>query len=339
MIVEDQKVEVAITRRNMNIYMKLGYTNLKVGEAILVDIQDLPRGSHAKVKVQCDYCKKIIDVVYKDYVAYKFDKYSCVHCRQKKTSEYNLKQRQKKLYERALSFCNEMGYALITPIDDILNAETRVIYKCPKHGLRETKIYTLIDKHECLECSYEHRASQQRKTPEEVYNDFKQCGGILLNKEDYREWNCKNLRVICECCGEVFVTSYCAFMQHNGQRCSKCASTISRGEYAIKQYLETNRVRFYMQFRFDDCRTKVPLPFDFYLPEYNLLIEYDGEGHYMPIKRGDMTDIQAEETLNSIKYRDAIKNTYCEENNIRLLRIPYWEFDDITQILHRELFT
>ena len=299
----------------------------------------MPKGSHIKVDVRCDYCGNIISVVYKDYIAYKFDKYSCKHCRQKKTSEYNLKKRQEDLYKRALDFCNEMGYKLYTNKEDILTADTRIIYECPKHGIRETKIYTLIDRHECLDCSYEHRCSKIRKSIEDVYNDFKQHGGILLNKDDYLGWNYKNLHVICENCGEVFITSYCAFMMRGGQLCSKCASNISRGEYVIKRYLEDHDIQFYMQFRFHDCRTSVPLPFDFYLPKYHICIEYDGEGHYVPIKRGNISDVQAQEILNGIKCRDQIKNVYCNKNEIKLIRIPYFKFNNIENILNKELFT
>ena len=79
--------------------------------------------------------------------------------------------------------------------------------------------------------------------------------------------------------------------------------------------------------------------FDFYLPDYHICIEYDGEGHYMPIKRGNMTEEQATEVFESIKCRDEIKNIYCDKNRIQLLRIPYWEFNNINDILYKELFT
>lgn len=338
-IIENQKIDIVITKHNIGTYRKRGYENLNVGDILSIGVNDLSLGSRTKVDVKCDYCENIISVAYKDYVAYKFDKYSCKHCRQKKTSEYNLKQRQESLYQRALEFCIKMGYKLLTKKEDILNSETRAVYECPKHGIHETKIYTLIDGHECWDCSYEKRCSNLRKSADDVYNDFKQHGGILLNKNDYISWNCKNLLVVCQNCGDVFITSYCAFMLRGGQLCSKCASNISRGEYAIKKYLEDIDIKFYMQFRFYNCRTTVPLPFDFYLPDRRICIEYDGEGHYKPIRRGDISDAQAQEVLDSIKYRDEIKDTYCNKNDIKLLRIPYWEFYNINDILNKELFT
>ena len=71
------------------------------------------------------------------------------------------------------------------------------------------------------------------------------------------------------------------------------------------------------------------MPFDFYLPQYNICIEYDGEFHYKMIMGYD-------EFINQ-KIRDTIKTVYCKENNIKLIIIPYWEFNNIENILIKEL--
>ena len=339
MLIIPQNVHIEITRRNITHYKKQGYNDIKIGDIISIDVNDLSWGCQTKVAVRCDYCGDTVMVKYRDYTHYKFDKYSCKHCRQKKTSEYNLAERQENLYKRALDFCNKMNYELITKKSDILNAESRALYRCPKHGIHETKIYTLISGHICIDCSIEENGMKSRKSIEDVYNDFKKYGGELLNKEDYLGWNVKNLKVVCSECGEIFITSYCAFMQHEGQLCSKCTSSMSRGEQEVKKYLEENNMQFYTQFRFDDCRNIAALPFDFYLPDYNICIEYDGEGHFIPIRRGKMSDLEALELLENIKFRDEIKTSYCDKNLIHLIRIPYWEFNNIKDILNKELFT
>ena len=127
MLVENQTTYVKITRKNIDVYKSAGYVNATLGEVLTVRVEDLTRGSQTKVKVKCDYCGKIVDVVFRDYVHYKFDKYSCKNCRQTKTSEYNLKQRQDDLYNRALTFCNSQGYTLMTRKEEILNSSTRVV--------------------------------------------------------------------------------------------------------------------------------------------------------------------------------------------------------------------
>lgn len=77
--------------------------------------------------------------------------------------------------------------------------------------------------------------------------------------------------------------------------------------------------------------------FDYYLPDYNLMIEYDGEHHYMPIPYGSMTNEEAEEVLEKRRLYDRIKDDYCEDHNINLLRIPYWEKENIEEIICNHL--
>ena len=337
MIIEDQDISIKITSKNIKHFIDCGYEDIKVGDTIIGKVTDLSKGSDTKVDVKCDYCGKIIKVNYSDYNRYKYDKYSCKKCRQKKTSEYSLSKRQDDLYNRALKVCNEKGYKLITDKSEIKTSETRILYECPKHGIHETKIYTLICGHGCKECSNENNHILSRKSPDEVFDEFAKYGGVLLNKEDYKGWNYKNLEVVCKECGEVFITSYCAFTHRNGQLCPKCASNMSRGEQKIKSYLENNGINFKMQHRFKNCKSKLTLPFDFFLLNMNICIEYDGEGHYIPISRDSSYDADVE--LTNIKKRDEIKTKYCKDNNIKLIRIPYWDYDHIESILDKELFT
>lgn len=77
--------------------------------------------------------------------------------------------------------------------------------------------------------------------------------------------------------------------------------------------------------------------FDFYLPDYNLMIEYDGEHHYMPIMYGSMSEEQALCNLDRRQELDQLKDEYCYNNNINLLRIPYWEKENIEEIIDNHL--
>lgn len=76
--------------------------------------------------------------------------------------------------------------------------------------------------------------------------------------------------------------------------------------------------------------------FDFYLPDYNLFIEYDGIQH-TEICRYFKTDEENRKALEKIQYRDKIKNQYCIDNNINLLRIPYYESQNIDNIIINHL--
>ena len=92
-----------------------------------------------------------------------------------------------------------------------------------------------------------------------------------------------------------------------------------------------------MQKRFPDCKDTNTLPFDFYIPKYNIVIEYDGEHHYMPIFPSKYTHGQNIDRLTYIQKHDKIKNDYCKSKNMYLIRIPYWERDNIEYILFDEL--
>ena len=76
------------------------------------------------------------------------------------------------------------------------------------------------------------------------------------------------------------------------------------------------------------------MPFDFYLPAYNLCIEFDGEQHFKSIKH-----FGGEKRLSIQKIKDNIKTEYCKNNNIKLLRIPYYDFNNIEKILEKILLT
>lgn len=113
--------------------------------------------------------------------------------------------------------------------------------------------------------------------------------------------------------------------------CPYCIET--RGEKIIRRKLESNKINIISQYRFKDCKNKNPLPFDFYLPDYDMCIEYHGRQHYEPVEF-----FGGKKNFNEQRKRDKIKERYCKENNIPLLVIPYWEFDNIEKILEENLF-
>ena len=108
-----------------------------------------------------------------------------------------------------------------------------------------------------------------------------------------------------------------------GHGCPNCASSI--GEEKIKYYLINKDIKFEIQKTFENCRNKNPLKYDFYLPEYNTCIEYDGQQHFKPVEY-----FGGDEAFIIRKKNDEIKTKYCLENNILLLRIRYDEDIDKT---------
>lgn len=134
-------------------------------------------------------------------------------------------------------------------------------------------------------------------------------------------WHCK-----CDCGNECEVASAKLKDAHTTS-CGKCH--VSRGESAVKNCLDDLNIKYEQQYRFQDCKnpkTNYPLRFDFYLPDYNCCIEYDGAQHFVGWYNSD----NIYNSLKENQYRDNIKNKYCQENNIKLIRIPYWDRLKIT---------
>jgi len=91
-------------------------------------------------------------------------------------------------------------------------------------------------------------------------------------------------------------------------------------------------VGFIEQNMFEDCRNIHPLPFDFYLPDYNTLIEYDGRGHFRVVEHwGGKRGFETRQKC------DKIKTDYAAANGITLIRIPYWEKANIKTLLSEAL--
>lgn len=131
-------------------------------------------------------------------------------------------------------------------------------------------------------------------------------------------------------CNTVFCVVPTLFL-YEERRCPTCKNTNSKGERKISEILSTRNIEFKQQFTFEDCKFIKLLRFDFgILKDGNLiaLIEFDGKQHYEPIKWfGGVTKYELQQG------RDSIKNEYCKTNGIPLLRIPYWEYSNIENIL------
>ena len=136
--------------------------------------------------------------------------------------------------------------------------------------------------------------------------------------------------ILCPICKKPFTTSLRNFTQHKGQVCEECAKKKSIGEKRIEQYLIKNSIKYIPQYWFKDCRDIKPLPFDFYLPDLNTVCEFDGRQHF------EETDYFRHD-LNSTREHDKIKNQYCTDNSINIIRIPYYDIDKIDEILDNKL--
>ena len=118
---------------------------------------------------------------------------------------------------------------------------------------------------------------------------------------------------------------------HNKTGCPDC--NLSKGEIKIKNILENLKINYKMQHKFTDCKgDKLQLKFDFYLPDINSCIEYDGEQHFTPVAFNGHFTNKTVKKFNRVKRYDEIKNKYCNQYKISLLRIKYNDINEEEKI-------
>jgi phage FluMu protein Com len=200
---------------------------------------------------------------------------------------------------------------------------------CNIHGIFEQKPKEHLGGSGCKECIFDALKSntmafiQKANLKHQNYFDYSKVAYVSANN-----------KVLIGCCTHGdFLQSPANHL--SGQGCPKCKE--SHGEKVIRKFLETNNLNFKSQYRIKECRNKKSLPFDFAVFNKNnhliALIEYQGEYHYFPIKRGNMVMEKAKSNFEYQKIKDKIKSDYCHHNNIPLLEISYKQKSNIAEIL------
>jgi hypothetical protein len=199
------------------------------------------------------------------------------------------------------------------------NYKTKIEINCAKHGLfYKTPSAHIIGKEGCRKCWED----KNKLTLEKLINGVKLIHG---DKYDYSLSNYINswtkIKILCSKHGE-FEQRPSDHLRGNG--CPICRE--STGESKIREFLKSNKIKYIRQFKFKECKDKYPLPFDFYLPDLNMCIEFNGVQHY----EYNPFFHRNENNFSLQQKRDKIKNIFCEDNNINLLVIKY--SDDVNKL-------
>ena len=267
--------------------------------------------SHKKVKIIC-YKHGVFEKEPVDHY-----KEGCPKCKRRYSKDDFVK-KSNKIHNNKYDYSSS----------DYIDTETKINIICHEHGIFKQKPSVHSSGGGCQKCANKEHG-KHNSLNKNIF--IEKSNTKHKNKYDYSLINYINgntkVKIICKKHG-VFEQQ--ASVHINGCGCPLCQ--ISKGEEKVKLFLDTNEIIYKKEHRFKGCRYKQPLKFDFYLPDYNMCIEYDGEQHFKKWHKGD-----TDENLNVRKKRDEIKNDYCKNNNINLLRIKYTQFKKIDTILSEKL--
>lgn len=187
--------------------------------------------------------------------------------------------------------------------------------------------------HGCRFCGRLSGAQKDRLSKEQFINKSILAHG---NRYDYTSSDYKGtLKPVLIRCNDHNVEFYQTPASHfrGNTGCLACSNNESRGEKAIRIWLENNKIGYEQEKSFDGfCGDRGnKFRFDFWIESKNLLIEFDGEPHFKESKKWYGENSKNE--LFNIQKRDKIKSEWAEGRGYNLLRIPYTDIKNIDQIL------
>lgn len=220
-------------------------------------------------------------------------------------------------------------------IEEYKKDNSNLLYYCHKHNkeFRRTLDGLLSRKCGCKLCSLEIFRQSQSLGLEEFK---KRLGEIHPELEIRSEYINNSTPMDFYCTKHNHHFSSTPVVVLNRLKCCD-KNRVTYKEEQVCQLLENWNFKITRQKVFDDCKDKRNLPFDIYLDEYDVLIEYQGEQHYRPVRYSTQTYESSNEKFLYTKRHDEIKEKYCKDNNIKLIKIPYWEFEDLEYFLFDQL--
>ena len=241
---------------------------------------------------------------------------------------------QKEFIDKANKIHNNYyDYSLV----NYVKATSKVKIICPKHGEFEQQPNNHLFGQRCIKCMGDNVRKARKFTINTWIDKFKKIHGDRYNYSLVKEFEGdganNKIIIICSKHGEFLQTPNAHLHMKHG--CPYC--NISKGEDEIEKYLIKNNYIYKREYKFEKClniETNKKLPFDFYLPNINKCIEFQGEQHFKEMGKYFESRNGG---LKKRKERDKIKKEYCVNNNIELIEISYKDINNINKILKQKL--
>lgn len=253
----------------------------------------------------------------------------CPMCRSEKLRKANLKTHEE--FDEQVKKINPH----IKLIDKYTGSGKNLRCFCTVHNKEFTKYFSrLINcKTGCDECYTEDIRERMGKTTDQFKSELQEVHPELEVIGEYINRNTP-IKLKCKTHNYEFNMRPCDILKRSSC-CPKSIKFVKEEE--IMNLLDKWHISYNTQKTFYDCKDKRTLPFDFYLTDYNILIEYQGQQHYYPVKFGTQIEEEAIKKFDYTKNHDLIKSSYCIKNSITLIEIPYWEYSNLENFLFSKL--
>jgi DNA-directed RNA polymerase subunit RPC12/RpoP len=264
-------------------------------------------GGRNKIKLLCQECGAEYEVRW-GHIYYN-KKFQCNKCAYK--DPHN-----KSTQEETNKICQKHGYNII----DSTYVSRHNFDMVDKYGYKysNASVYTLDSRtNRMMKFSQENKYQIENMR---LYIDKNNLNLKILSKENI-DTKKGYLRAICSQCGKEFEIQWGNIIYYHHNRCPVCSKAESNYEFIIEEFLKEISVEYVREKRFSWCRNKRELPFDFYLPDYNTIIEVHGAQHYE--ENNFFT-----KTLEEQQEIDMYKKECCLRNGLKYIEIPYWEIKE-----------
>lgn len=247
----------------------------------------------------------------------------CCECGKKKTGQAKQKDLTGQTFGYLTALC---------PLDERRNGN--IVWQCKCKCGNETKVIatSLINgKTQSCGC-YSREITTKNNTIDITGQKFGsliaiRSTGILDEQSHMFLWEFK-----CDCGNTKLLP--CGWVTSGNT--TSCGCSKSKGESKVANLLNDLNISFKQQHSYADCCNEDgsrKLYFDFYLNDYNCCLEYDGEQHFFANGRTWNT----KEHCEQVKKRDEIKNSYCLEHHIPLIRIAYTSYESLDKDILNDL--
>lgn len=262
-----------------------------------------------KINLVCGCCGEKYQDTY-DHIRIKEYVY-CKKCGLQRSAEFN-----RHSVEEVKNTLESFGYKLLNDNFKNINhleVEDKDGYRCSNFNLYDI----------------ENRKSFPRNHKSNLYtpyniNLYLQKQGICTQLVDATprriEVAKEKLGFVCNCCGNVFYSQFDILKRSGRVLCDDCSNTMSNLAYKVKMYLDENNIKYETEKRFEKCKKKRSLPFDFYLNDFNCVIEVNGSQHYYE----NNEYFHSSRTLQQQQEIDKYKKQFCIDNGIGYLELPFW---------------